>query len=99
MWLECGCGWSMSLENTEAAAKKIIDLSNSHTAGHDRKELVLHPSHIWGQRPVYKRDKEWASRFVRHVIPCCLNCMVDGYEDEPDAFVQCRRHKEPEVEE
>jgi hypothetical protein len=54
-------------------------------------DKVLHPSHKWGQRPVFERDKEWSSRFHKRMIPCCLNCLVDGYEDEPDAFQSCRR--------
>lgn len=34
----------------------------------------LHESHRWG---------------VRGGVPLCLDCRVEGYEDEPDAFDVC----------
>ncbi len=52
---------------------------------------VLHPSHRWGQRPIFERDAPGSNRLVERKIPCCLDCLVDGYGDEWDAFQPCRR--------
>lgn len=52
---------------------------------------ALHPSHRWGQRPIFERTEPGGNRLCERKIPCCLNCLVDGYEDEPDAFEPCRR--------
>ena len=52
---------------------------------------VLHPSHHWGQRPILERDAPGSNRLRERKIPCCLDCLVDGYEDEYDAFQPCRR--------
>jgi hypothetical protein len=52
---------------------------------------VLHPSHHWGQRPIFEREAPGSNRFRERKIPCCLNCLTDGYEDEYDAFQPCRR--------
>ena len=35
---------------------------------------TLHESHRWG---------------TRRGIPVCLDCKVEGYEDEPGAFAEC----------
>jgi len=35
---------------------------------------TLHESHRWGER---------------NGVPLCLDCRVEGYEDEPDAFDVC----------
>ena len=51
---------------------------------------ILHPSHCWGQRPTYVRVDGNLFREIK--IPCCLCCLVDGYEDQVDAFYPCRRH-------
>lgn len=52
---------------------------------------VLHPTHHWGQRPIFEREAPGSNRLREWMIPCCLNCLVDGYEDEPDALAPCRR--------
>lgn len=52
---------------------------------------TLHPSHRWGQRPVFERTEPGSNRFEQRMIPCCLNCLTDGCEDEYDAFQPCRR--------
>lgn len=52
---------------------------------------TLDPSHRWGQRPIFERDAPGSNRLKERMIPCCLNCLVDGYEDEPGAFEPCRR--------
>lgn len=58
----------------------------------DTAEVPLHPSHRWGQRPILERTARPGSNFLRErKIYCCLDCLVDGYEDEPDAFRPCRR--------
>lgn len=56
---------------------------------------VLHPSHRWGQRPIFEREEAGSNRFHERKIPCCLNCLVDGYEDEYEAFQPCRRVDNP----
>jgi hypothetical protein len=58
-------------------------------------ELVLHPSHHWGQRPIFERTAPGSNLAKWQMIPCCLNCLVDGYEDVPDAFQPCRRAAKP----
>lgn len=35
---------------------------------------VLHETHRWGER---------------RGVPVCLDCKVEGYEDEPSAFAEC----------
>ncbi|UUW88375.1 hypothetical protein [Pimelobacter simplex] len=52
---------------------------------------VLHPSHQWGQRPIFEREAPGSNRLRERKIPCCLRCLVDGYEDEPAAFEPCPR--------
>ena len=52
--------------------------------------ILLHMSHKWGQRPIWERERG-TNRFQMRMIPCCLNCLVDGCTDEPDAFMRCRR--------
>ena len=52
---------------------------------------VLHPTPRWGQRPIFEREAPGSNRLRERQIPCCLNCLVDGYEDEPDALAPCRR--------
>lgn len=42
------------------------------------EEQGLHESHRWGQR---RYEGAW--------IPVCLDCRVDGFEDEPQAFEEC----------
>lgn len=54
-------------------------------------ELRLDPSHRWGQRPIFERTEPGGNLLRERKIPCCLNCLVDGYEDEPDALDPCRR--------
>lgn len=56
---------------------------------------TLHPSHRWGQRPYFEREKAGSNRLRTRMIPCCLNCLVDGFEDEPDAFIECWRQDNP----
>jgi hypothetical protein len=57
----------------------------------DKTAAVLHPSHRWGQRPIFEREAPESSRFRERMIPCCLDCLVDGFDDEPAAFEFCRR--------
>jgi hypothetical protein len=38
----------------------------------------LHETHVWG---------------TRRGVPLCLDCRVEGYEDEPGAFAPCRGAK------
>lgn len=59
--------------------------------------MVLNPTHRWGQRPIYEREAPGSNRLHERMIPCCLNCLVDGYEDEPAAFEPCRRIESPAV--
>jgi len=56
---------------------------------------LLHPSHKWGQRPIFEREELGSNRYRQRMIPCCLNCLVDGYEDSWDAFQPCRREAKP----
>lgn len=58
---------------------------------HQTEQVVLDPSHTWGQRPILERVEPGSNRFKERMIPCCLDCLVDGYEDEPDALAPCRR--------
>lgn len=53
--------------------------------------LILHPSHRWGQRPIFERVAPGSNQLNQRMIPCCLNCLVDGWEDVWDAFQPCRR--------
>ncbi len=43
----------------------------------------LHDTHRWGERLLREGTEE-------RMIPCCLDCGVDGFENEPDAFLPCR---------
>lgn len=54
-------------------------------------ETPLDQTHRWGQRPIFEREALGSNRLRERKIPCCLNCLVDGYEDEPAAFEPCRR--------
>lgn len=57
--------------------------------------VILNPTHRWGERPIYERDEPGSNRYRTRKIPCCLNCLVDGYEDNPEAFAECRRQIPP----
>ena len=65
----------------------------NHTVAGGANRL-LHSSHKWGQRPVFEREELGSNLFRQRMIPCCLNCLVDGYEDVWDAFQLCRREEE-----
>lgn len=56
---------------------------------------ALNPTHRWGQRPIFERIEPRSTRFRERMIPCCLDCLVDGCEDEPEAFQPCRRQPTP----
>lgn len=57
-------------------------------------EQKLNQTHRWGQRPYFERIEPGSNRVRERMIPCCLNCLVDGFEDEPEAFQDCRRQTE-----
>lgn len=57
--------------------------------------MILNPTHRWGQRPIFERTEPGSNRLRERMIPCCLNCLVDGYEDEPEAFQPCHRQDNP----
>lgn len=63
----------------------------------DAGTRTLDPSHHWGRRPYFVRTAPGSNRLREQRIPCCLNCLVDGFEDEPAAFEPCRRQGETRV--
>ena len=62
-----------------------------------KHKRVLDESHRWGKRPTLMRaeGETMRNRLTWVDVPCCLNCLVDGYEDEPAAFEPCRRQSQP----
>lgn len=51
----------------------------------------LHSTHRWGERPLYERDE--TGTVHKRMIPSCRSCKVDGFENEPDAFLPCPKVK------
>lgn len=56
---------------------------------------VLDPTHCWGERPTYVRVDGNLYREVK--IPCCICCLVDGYEDDYVARRPCLSHNPERV--
>lgn len=53
----------------------------------EKPDRELNPTHKWGRRPILEHVT--GNQFRERYIPCCLNCLVDGYDDEPEAFKDC----------
>lgn len=48
------------------------------------EERMLDDSHDWGE-----------THYMGSYIPCCRDCRVNGFEDEPRAFLPCTGQKKP----
>lgn len=52
------------------------------------EEQELHDSHWWGERTFRDADGP-------RIIPFCRDCRVDGFADQPRAFIRCPGPKKP----